>query len=295
MRMLWILYLGILIMLGACDQFGSPGAGNHKKLSPEQIKERIHLQKRYADVKDRLSELNQIIDKATKNLADLKKEHHGKFYGININVGTMEPLGPAEASVAIVGFIDFQCDECALFAFDVLPKIQKNYIDTGNIRYYSRDFVQPRHDQAKYAAVAAFCANEQGMYWPMHEALFVYHNQLNQHSYPELSRQIGLDPEKLTDCLVNSDSVQKVEEDHHYGESVDVISPPTFFLGILEGDQLTDVIMIIGARPYAEFAAMIDVLLTMSATHNLIEGARTEKAALVLDASRLQKLVSQYQ
>jgi len=82
--------------------------------------------------------------------------------------------GNVNAAITIVEFTDYQCPYCARYAIETLPQIQKEYIDTGKIKYVLKDIplTSLGHANAEKAAEAALCSGEQGKYWEMHEKLF---------------------------------------------------------------------------------------------------------------------------
>ena len=49
-------------------------------------------------------------------------------------------FGKADAKVTIVEFSDYQCPFCARYANDTFPQIEREYIDTGRVKYVFRDF-----------------------------------------------------------------------------------------------------------------------------------------------------------
>src|SRR3954469_9269126 len=76
-------------------------------------------------------------------------------------------LGREDAPLTMVEFTDLQCPYCRQFALTSFDDIKKNWIDTGKLRYISRDFPLAIHAQAMPAARAARCAGEQGKFWEM--------------------------------------------------------------------------------------------------------------------------------
>lgn len=282
----------LALLLSACDQDDS-GAG-HAQLSQQQIAERIGLQKQLAAAEQMLDSADVRFNEVNERLSRLRKDNQGRFIGKDIAVGTLEPQGAASARVAIVAFNDFQCSQCADHVFKVLPRLRQNYIDTGKLRYYNRDYAQAEHSQAKYAAVAARCANGQGRYWEMFTSLFSNQDRLSPHIYPVLSHEVGLDPGPLTDCLTDYATIKQVDADFLYGQSVDVISPPTYFVGTLDDTQLHDVIALSGARPYEEFTSVIDLMLAMDAARTAMKQAHEDKLAARRDISRLEQALKAY-
>src|SRR6516162_2794375 len=48
-------------------------------------------------------------------------------------------LGSKEAPLTIVEFTDYQCPFCQRFHVTAFPELKKAYIDTGKVRFYSKD------------------------------------------------------------------------------------------------------------------------------------------------------------
>ena len=76
-------------------------------------------------------------------------------------------LGRPDAPLTMVEFTDLQCPFCRQYMLTTFDEIKKNWIDTGKLRYISRDFPLEFHPQAMPAARAARCAGEQGKFWEM--------------------------------------------------------------------------------------------------------------------------------
>lgn len=87
--------------------------------------------------------------------------------------------GPANATVTILEFSDFQCPYCRIFAQDVLPKIREKYISTGKVRIIWRDMAI-RGPESEAAGAAALCAHEQGRFWPYHDLLYMRQQGQNE-------------------------------------------------------------------------------------------------------------------
>ena len=289
----WVLLLHVLV---GCDQLELPWKqAPAVKLTTEQIRTRIALQQEMADFKDRLKQVQTHIDQSREHLSDLRAAHKDKFHGDDIEVNGRAPLGSDQAMVAIVEFTDFQCPYCARHAAEVLPLLKRNYIDSGKLRYFIRDFPLANHTQARYAAVVALCAEEQGRYWQMHDVLFRNQKRLNPRLYLSLSRDIGLDPTRMSACLINPEAVKKVEADVLYGQSIGVSTTPKFFVGIVAAGRMTNVIMIKGARPYAEFSAAIELLLDLDTTTKDMRSALQEKIALTREVARVEAGLSAFE
>ena len=85
-------------------------------------------------------------------------------------------LGSASAPVEVTVYADYQCPACAGFDAVQFPTVKERLIDAGRVRWRYRDFpLSNIHPQARLAAHAAACADEQGKYWEMHR--FIYEAQ----------------------------------------------------------------------------------------------------------------------
>jgi protein-disulfide isomerase len=172
--------------------------------------------------------------------------------------------GDKNARVSLVEFADYQCTFCARFYRETFPQIEENYIFTGKVKFFFRNFPLERsHPQAFKAAVAANCAGEQGKFWAMHHRLFTYQEELGSKDLLQHAKMLALDSSKFTRCLDSEESVAKVRKDLAEGEKAGVKVTPTFFLGLAEPNnpKITVQKTILGAKSYTDFKEAIDSLL----------------------------------
>lgn len=83
--------------------------------------------------------------------------------------------GDSNAPVTIIEYSDFECPFCARFYTDSFGQIEKNYIDTGKVKFVYRHFPLSFHPNAQKAAEAVECAGKVGgaeKFWEMHDLLF---------------------------------------------------------------------------------------------------------------------------
>ena len=66
--------------------------------------------------------------------------------------------GREDAPLTLVEFSDYQCPFCKRFYATTFGELKRDYIDTGRLRYVSRDLPLANHPQARLAAKAARCA-----------------------------------------------------------------------------------------------------------------------------------------
>src|SRR3989441_891867 len=81
--------------------------------------------------------------------------------------------GRSDAPVTVYEMSDFQCPYCRSFALTTMPLLEKEYVQTGKVRFvYINLPLTTRHPNAAAAAELAMCAARQGKFWPLHDLLF---------------------------------------------------------------------------------------------------------------------------
>jgi protein-disulfide isomerase len=169
-------------------------------------------------------------------------------------------LGRADAPVTIIEFTDLQCPYCARYASQTFPELRRRYIDTGKVRYTSRDMPLPFHAFAAPAAIANRCAGEQGRFWEFREAVFAAQSELGQAPYARIAAELGLDGARFEACLGDPRPAAAVRADLELARRHGITSTPTFVIGrLVDGEFVGETFS--GAKPYAEFATRIDALL----------------------------------
>jgi protein-disulfide isomerase len=139
-------------------------------------------------------------------------------------------LGKADAKVTIIEYASASCPHCAEFANDHLPKLQKDYIDTGKVRLIFREF--PHNDAAMGAFMVARCAPTE-KYFPLVEVMFK--TQAKWVTQPleglrEIALQAGFTEETFMACLNNKDVATKIFEVRKKAETFGIKGIPTFFI-----------------------------------------------------------------
>jgi protein-disulfide isomerase len=186
-------------------------------------------------------------------LAKLTKEQPVEVYfqkpkmNVNVDPGNSPMFGGEHAPVTIVEFSDFQCPFCSKAA-ETVNELKKKY---GNkIRLYFRMFPLPMHKDARPAAEAALCVNDQGTpkYWKFHDLLFKNQDKLTADNFVKWAKEAGASEDKFKACVAAHQFAKQVSEDSAYGEKIGVKSTPTFFIngqlinGALPVDQFSDII-----------------------------------------------------
>ena len=169
-------------------------------------------------------------------------------------------LGTTGAPVTIVEFTDLQCPYCARFSAQTFPELRRKYIDTGKVRFVTRDLPLAFHAQAMPAAVAARCAGEQDKYWEYRERLFARQKDLAQLPYDSLAAEMQLDGGKFTACRNSKDPSAAAEADRTVANGLGITGTPTFIIGRSTNGTFTGEKLSV-ALPLATFESRIDALL----------------------------------
>ena len=169
--------------------------------------------------------------------------------------------GQVDAEAVMVAFSDFECPYCGKFSREVLPAIDERYIREGRLLFAFRHLPLPNHANAKGAAMAATCADEQNRFLPFHDVLFANPNALDAGSLRSHGASVGLDPVAYDLCMEQV-APGRVNSDTELARRLGVTGTPAFFVGTRRPDGRVDVKhSIVGARPLDEFLLAINQVL----------------------------------
>jgi len=141
---------------------------------------------------------------------------------------TTATKGTKGAKVQLVEFADFQCPYCTKAA-ETVAELTKKYGDKVEFSYRSFPLRQI-HPQAQRASEIAQCANEQGKFWEVHDALYANQGSLDEPSAIGHAVAVGVDQAKLTECLSAGRGATQVDDDFKKGEEAGVEGTPSFFI-----------------------------------------------------------------
>jgi protein-disulfide isomerase len=184
---------------------------------------------------------------------------------LTVSLGNKPFKGDKNTKLTLVEFSDYQCPFCARHFQETLPQIEKEYINTGKVKYVLREFpIESIHSSAFKAAEAANCAGEQGKYWEMHDRLFQNQNQLGVEELPKHATAIGLNSSTFQECLNSGKQATEIRKDLQDGQRIGVNGTPTFLLGVedSDGQNIKILKMIVGAQPYSQFKEAIESALS---------------------------------
>jgi protein-disulfide isomerase len=198
----------------------------------EQNKEQINqpLEEVAARIREHLE--RQAADRADRAYRDqLRTKYHARV--------TLEPLreevasegpsrGPVDARITIVEFSDFQCPYC----LKIEPRLQQlleKY--PREVRLVYRQLpLSELHPDAMNAAKASVCANEQGKFWPMHDALFANPKAVGVEQLQSTAARLRLDPQRFAACLDSAAAAELIQKDTDVSNELAIPGTPGMFI-----------------------------------------------------------------
>jgi protein-disulfide isomerase len=155
--------------------------------------------------------------------------------------------GAAGAPVTLVEFSDFHCPFCKR-AQATLKQILERY--PGKVRHVYRDFpIDSLHPQARRAAEAARCAQDQGKFWDYHDVLFASPPQAAADDLRRYAEPVELDVPTFERCVSAGTHRDRVQRDIDEGTRLGLNGTPAFFIN---GRLVT------GAQPLEAFTRIIE-------------------------------------
>jgi protein-disulfide isomerase len=174
-------------------------------------------------------------------------------------------LGSKDAPVTVVEFIDFQCTYCQRHQDATFPRLKELYIDTGKVRYVSRDLPLDMHANALVAARAGRCAAAQDRYWDLRRAMFANTRQLSPPDLLGYARTVGLDVSAFETCMARTDADAAIRAESNDVAGLGITGTPSFVIGKTTAGAIEGA-LIVGAQPLASFEARLAELLGGLAT-----------------------------
>lgn len=179
---------------------------------------------------------------------------------LSVSIAGAYALGRPDAPITMVEFTDYECPFCRDFHQTTFEKIKAAFIDTGRVRFVSRDMPLPMHPHALMAAEAARCAGDQGKYWQARHAFMATPGELSPEAIMKAVRAVGADDALVKKCLDAMKHRPAVQKDMADAQAAAVTGTPSFVLGRGAADQVGGE-LIVGAQPYEVFDAKIRELL----------------------------------
>ncbi len=167
-----------------------------------------------------------------------------------VDIGKNDPArieGDPNAPITIVEFGDFQCPFCGRVEPTLAALLKKYH---GEVKLAFRDFpLSAIHPYAEVAAEAGRCAEAQGKFWPMHDAMYADQSKLGEADLIADAGRLGMNESSFSACLKSGRYKALIAQDEEDGTRAGVNGTPAFFIN---GRFLS------GALPETQFEQVID-------------------------------------
>lgn len=164
-------------------------------------------------------------------------------------------LGSPNAPVTIVEYASLTCPFCHKFHTTTYPRLKKEYIDTGKVRYIVREF--PIGRSAAAAAVVTRCAPESQYFTLFDKFLVNQRHWTGQKVRPDaiykVAAQTGMSRQTFDKCMANQTIIDGLVWVKQRGRQFGVSGTPTFFINQKK---------VRGALTFDQIKAMVDPHIT---------------------------------
>lgn len=206
-----------------------------------------------------LQELRQIRSLLERQQQNLAARAPALPQRAKLTLGSTPVLGKPDAAITIVEYTDYQCPYCNRFHTTVFDELKKNFIDTGKVRFISRDLPLNFHSNALKAAQAARCAGEDN-YWAMRDLMIRNAKDLSEDALLRMAETLKIDREKFKACISNDSFLAEIRKEMAEANSLGVTGTPSFVIGKTDKNTLEGAILV-GVQPYAVFEGKLNELL----------------------------------
>jgi len=146
----------------------------------------------------------------------------------------LDPIkGPADASVLIQEFADFQCPACK----DSQISIAQLFMEFGDgIKVEYENLPLPSHQMAIPTALAGECAFEQSqdLFWSLGDFFFDSQEDWSSATSDaflfDAAQETGVEMKAFRECMVSEEALDKVQTDVDEAAALAINSTPTFFV-----------------------------------------------------------------
>ncbi len=199
-----------------------------------------------------LKELRQIRGLLERQAKPAQPQEEAPTRAKITDLSGVSMLGSKDAPITIVEYTDYQCPFCQRFHVTAFPELKKAYIDTGKVRFFSKDMPLDFHPNAMRAALAARCAGEQGKFWQLRDTMGANPNSLDIEHIMNFASDLKLDTTVLRACVDSEKYKEPVQRDVLEAMKIGANGTPTFIVGKSVGEGV-DGELVVGALPFQMF------------------------------------------
>lgn len=252
MRRSVLLLLGLTSLIPAYVRLGHAADSSPSEIGALR-QEMEQLKKGQQNMESTLQEIKRLLQANTAAVPGAPPANPA--LGMTVDVAGKQTRGDKNARLTLIEFTDYECPFCGRHFRDTSPKILKDYVETGKIRYVFSDLPLSMHAHAKKAAEAALCAGEQGKYWEMHDLLFANQQALDNSNLIAYATKVGLNVPAFQKALESGKYESQVSANAAEAARLGFAGAPSFAVGLTQpNDAPVKLIkVIVGAQSYENF------------------------------------------
>lgn len=180
--------------------------------------------------------------------------------------GVGHDRGDPAAPVVVINLSDFGCPYCGVFAKDVFPTIDREYVQTGKVLFKYIPFIAGAFPHAAQATRAAECAAEQGQFWAMADHLYATQAEWKRGRAVDaqmaaMAGTLPLDTATFGRCYADRHTDARTARATEVANGIGVRVTPSF---LIDGNPVQ------GALPLAEFRKQIEIALLLHASRGAV-------------------------
>jgi protein-disulfide isomerase len=145
-------------------------------------------------------------------------------------------LGNSDAPIQILEFSSFTCPACNQLHETMISNMH-DLVESGDVRIVYIPVNNIGGSGADETARAAYCAQEQDMFWEMHDVMFYWQERVNpsERRLEAAAEELGMDAGEFGDCIDSGDTREQVERGMAEFRSRGLNSTPVVYLN---GDRV---------------------------------------------------------
>lgn len=143
-------------------------------------------------------------------------------------------LGDPDSDVTVMVFADFACPHCARYETEVLPRVESEYVEPGQIRYEHRGFPIPVDEEWSWAVASAARsvqdAADDATFFEYAKACFSNQSSYSYDLLGQLAGEVDVDGDRVVSDAREGTYRPVIESDRQLGVELDLQGTPQVYV-----------------------------------------------------------------
>ncbi len=140
-------------------------------------------------------------------------------------------FGTDKAPLIMFVFSDYNCQYCKRFFNEVFPRIQKEYIESGQLKMVLKLIVPGENPDLMKATRAVMCANQFASFEEMHQLLVFNTKVVYTEDFQMLMDDIIANNPDMARCLLQHNDYKYIKQNNSDFRNNNLTGTPTFVIG----------------------------------------------------------------